>query len=49
MKRSRFNEEEVIGFLKEGERGSSVKAVCAKHKISEATSYAWKRNLEVWM
>ena len=43
MKRSRFNEEEVIGILREGESGSSVKAVCAKHNISEATYYAWKR------
>ena len=25
------------------ESGSSVKAVCAKHNISEATYYAWKR------
>jgi hypothetical protein len=33
MKRSRFNEEEVIGILREGESGSSVKAVCAKHNI----------------
>jgi hypothetical protein len=29
MKRSRFNEEEVIGILREG--GSSIKAVYAKH------------------
>jgi putative transposase len=43
MKRSRFNEEEVIGILREGESGSSVKAVCAQHNISEATYYAWKR------
>ena len=42
MKRSRFNEEEVIGILREGESGSSVKAVCAKHNISEVTYYAWK-------
>jgi hypothetical protein len=31
MKRSRFNEEEVIGILREGEGGSSIKAVYAKH------------------
>lgn len=43
MKRSRFNEEEVIGILREGGSGNSVKAVCAKHNISEATYYAWKR------
>jgi putative transposase len=43
MKRSRFNEEQVIGILREGESGNSVKTVCAKHNISEATYYAWKR------
>lgn len=43
MKRSRFNEEEVIGILREGESGSSFKAVCAKRNISEATYYAWRR------
>jgi hypothetical protein len=33
MKRSRFNEEGVIGILREGESGSSVKAVCAKQSL----------------
>ena len=43
MKKSRFSEEEIIGILREGENGSSVKAVSAKYNISEATYYAWKR------
>lgn len=43
MKRSRFNEEQIIGILREGAGESSVKAVCAKHNISEPTYYAWKR------
>lgn len=42
MKRSRFSEEQIIGILREGE-GGTVKAVCAKHNISEPTYYAWKR------
>ena len=42
MKRSRFSEEQIIGILREGE-GATVKAVCAKHNISEPTYYAWKR------
>jgi len=43
MKRSRYSEEQVIGILREGESGTPVKTVCAKHNISEATYYAWKR------
>jgi len=43
MKRSRYSEEQVIGILREGESGTPVKTVCAKHNISDATYYAWKR------
>lgn len=43
MKRSRFSGEQIIGILREGAGESSVKAVCAKHNISEPTYYAWKR------
>ena len=42
IKRSRFSEEQIIGILRESESGT-VKAVCAKHNISEPTFYAWKR------
>jgi len=43
MKRSRFKEEQIIGILREGEGESTVKAVCAKHNISEGTYYTWKK------
>jgi len=43
MKRSRFSEEQIIGILKEAEGESSVKVISAKHNISEATFYAWKK------
>jgi putative transposase len=42
MKKSRFSEEKIIEILREGHAGS-VKSVCAKHNISEATYYAWKK------
>ena len=42
MKKSRFSEEKVIEILREGQAGA-VKTVCAKHNVSEATYYAWKK------
>ena len=43
MKRSRFDEEQKIGILREAEAVSPVRTVCAKHNISEATYFAWKK------
>jgi putative transposase len=42
MKRSRFSEEQIIAVLKEA-GATSVKSACAKHNISDATYYNWKR------
>ena len=43
MKRSRFNEEQIIGILRQAEGQENVKTVFAKHNISEAAFYALKR------
>ena len=43
MKRSRFSEEKIIGILREAEGETTVKSVCARANISEATFYTWKR------
>lgn len=42
MKRSRFNEEQIIGILKEQEAGMATADVCRKHGVSTATFYKWK-------
>jgi putative transposase len=42
MKASRFNEEQIIGILREQEAGGKTAEVCRKHGISGATFYKWK-------
>ena len=42
MKASRFNEEQIIGILREQEAGTATAEVCRKHGISSATFYKWK-------
>ena len=42
MKRSRFSETQIIAILKEADAGITVKQVCRKHGISDATYYKWK-------
>ena len=42
MKRKRFNEEQIIGILKESEAGGKNQQICRKHGISEQTFYRWR-------
>lgn len=42
MKHSRYNEEQIIGILREQEAGLGTADVCRKHGISSATFYKWK-------
>lgn len=39
MKKKRFSEEQIIGVLKEVERGMTARDVIRKHNISEQTFY----------
>jgi putative transposase len=40
--KKRFSEEQIIGFLKEAERGVAVKELCRKHGFSDASFYIWR-------
>lgn len=42
MKRSRFNETQVVAILKEAENGKAVTEICREHGIASATYYQWK-------
>ncbi len=42
MRRSRFNESQIIGILKEHQAGATAADLCRKHGISDATFYKWR-------
>ena len=42
MKKRRFTEQQIIGFLKEAEAGVPVKDLCRKHGFSDAAFYGWR-------
>ena len=40
--KKRYTEEQIIGFLKEADKGVPVKELCRKHGFSEPSYYAWR-------
>lgn len=41
MKKSRYSEEQIIGFLKQAEAEMPVKELCRAGSFSDATFYKW--------
>jgi putative transposase len=42
MRKSKFTEEQIIGFLKQAEAGLAVAEICRKGGFSDATFYKWR-------
>ena len=42
MRKSKFNEHQIIGTLKRAEQGVAVKDICRELGVSVATFYQWR-------
>ena len=42
MRKSKYSEEQIIGFLKQAEAGMPVVEICRKGGFSDATFYKWR-------
>lgn len=42
MRGKRYNEEQIIGALKEADAGTPIPDLCRKYGIHQATLYNWK-------
>lgn len=40
--KKRYTEEQIIGFLREADAGTSIKDLCRRHGFSEASYYLWR-------
>jgi putative transposase len=42
MRKSRFSQEQIIGFIKQADAGVNVADLCRKEGFSTATFYKWR-------
>ena len=54
MKARKYNEEQIIAVLREGEAGAKVADLCRKYGMSDATCYNWKakyagHSVRIWL
>jgi putative transposase len=42
MRKSRFTEQQIIGFLKQAEAGMPIAELCRQGGFSDATFYKWR-------
>jgi putative transposase len=43
MKKKRFSEEQILGYLKAAEAGTPIQELCRKHGFSDASFYTWRK------
>ncbi len=48
MKKSKYTDEQIIGFLKQAEAGVPVKDLCCRDGFSDATFCEWQARCEGW-
>ena len=42
MRKSRYTDEQIIGFIKQADAGMSVADLCRREGFSSATFYKWR-------
>jgi putative transposase len=43
MKKKRFSDEQILGYLKAAEAGTPIPELCRKHGFSDASFYTWRK------
>ena len=43
MKKKRFSEDQILGYLKAAEAGTPIPELCRKHGFSDASFYTWRK------
>ena len=46
MKKSRFTDEQIVGFLRQAEAGMAVKELCRQNAFSDAPFYKWRASFD---